>query len=455
MYDKPEELSIRIDEMLDTIGSGRDVEIYLSARKRFSVSVYNDDVESIEESESIGMGVRVIDENREGYAYSTGFDTDIHELVASATANAATCDSDEGLRLPAMKASQSLTGTELGVFNPKLSQREPADKVKAALKLESMTLGRNKSVKRAETTSYSDSSWSYAVGNTNGVKGCANGTIAHCFTMAIADGESEQRTGYGFSIGHEMDDLDFESASNGAVERAVMQLGAKKADSRKVDLVIHPHAAADLLATLAGALNALSVLRKRSLFEGMTDERIASENFTLVDNGLLIGGIGTSPVDDEGMPAEETSLVDKGVLKGYLHNSYTAGIMQTVSTGNASRASYMSSPRVGPSNLLLKEGEKSSDEIIEAVGEGLYVIEFIGSHTGANPISGEISLGVVGLMIRNGDFAEPVKEVTVAGRMLDILKSIEHIGSDMTAVPKNGAIYVPTISVKGIQMAGI
>jgi PmbA protein len=164
----------------------------------------------------------------------------------------------------------------------------------------------------------------------------------------------------------------------------------------------------------------------------------------------------TSPFDGEGVPRQQTALIRAGVLEAYLHSSYTArkAAKGAVSTGNAERGSYRAGPRVAASNLVLTAGLGSLDELVARVGNGLYVESAAGLHSGVNPISGEISVGVTGRMIENGALAAPVREVTIATDFLSLLGSVSDIGGDTRWIPLYGSAYTPSVAVRGITVSG-
>jgi PmbA protein len=143
---------------------------------------------------------------------------------------------------------------------------------------------------------------------------------------------------------------------------------------------------------LAGALSADAVQKGRSLFANLVGEQVGSELFTLVDDGTNVEGPGAAPFDGEGVPSGRTELFTKGVLNGFLHNAYTAHKGGTVSTGNGKRG-YRSPPGVGTSNFYLDAGETSRDELLRRADGGVLIQDVSGVHSGANPISGEFSVG--------------------------------------------------------------
>jgi PmbA protein len=162
----------------------------------------------------------------------------------------------------------------------------------------------------------------------------------------------------------------------------------------------------------------------------------------------------SAPFDGEGTPRGRTPLVRDGKLLAYLHDSYTARRGGADSTGNASRSSYRSPPSVSPSNLLLEPGHLSLDQLIADAGDGVYVTEVAGLHSGVNPVTGRYSVGATGKAIRGGELAEPLREFTIAGELLDTLMAIRAVGSESRWVPFGGSVRTAPMLVGEMAVGG-
>ncbi|HET9249385.1 MAG TPA: metallopeptidase TldD-related protein, partial [Actinomycetota bacterium] len=205
------------------------------------------------------------------------------------------------------------------------------------------------------------------------------------------------------------------------------------------------------LGVLAGALSADAVQKGRSLFAGLVGEQVGAELFTLVDDGTNVDGPGASPFDDEGVPSGRTELFTKGVLNGFLHNAYTAHKGGTTSTGNGKRG-YRAAPGVGTSNFYLDAGETPRDELLRRAEGGVLIQDVSGVHSGANPISGEFSVGATGLRISGGSLGEPLREMTIASTLPDMLTSIAAVGDDLRFFSSVGT---PSVLIGEMTLAGV
>jgi PmbA protein len=225
-------------------------------------------------------------------------------------------------------------------------------------------------------------------------------------------------------------------------------LGACKVKTQRVPVIFDPQMAASFVGSLAGAVNGDMVFKKASFLTGKLGEKVAPESFTVVDDGLLSRGLGTSPFDGEGVATRCTRIVERGVLESYLYDTHTARKAGKSTTGNASRG-YSSLPSIGLNNFYLEAGAASPEEIIRGVKSGLYVTSMLGQ--GANLVTGDYSRGANGLWIENGELAYPVQEITVAGHMLEMLKAIDAIGDDLEF---RGSVAAPTIRFAELAVSG-
>ena len=228
-------------------------------------------------------------------------------------------------------------------------------------------------------------------------------------------------------------------------------LGAAKPATAHVPVVLDQFAAMSFLGVLAGALSADAVQKGRSLFAELVGEQIGSDLFTLVDDGTNVEGPGAAPFDDEGVPTGRTELFTKGVLNGFLHNAYTAHKGSTVSTGNGKRG-YRSPPAVGTTNFFLDAGTSPRDELLRRAEGGVLIQDVSGVHSGANPISGEFSVGATGLRISGGSLGEPLREMTIASTLPEMLQAISGVGDDLRFFSSVGT---PSVLIGEMTLAGV
>ena len=432
--------------------AGEAVEAFAVWGRETEVKVYNGEVEALVSAESRGVGVRVISGGTLGYAYAADPEPDeLADVVSQARTNAALSTVDEGNVLPEPQPIEPLAG----ILLPDLLDATTEEKVALAQAIERACREADQRVKGVESAQYGEGLSRAAIASTTGVE--ASMERGDCWAAAVAlcsDGGDETQTGFGLQIARRPADLEVEAAGREAAERGVRLLGARKPPTGRMPVLLDPFAAASFLGVVTAGLSAESVLKGRSLFAGRVGENIASEHVQLVDDGRELAGPGAEPFDGEGVPTRRTPLIENGVLRGYLHNTYTATRMSTASTGNASRAGFKSTPGVSTTNLILSPGDRSPEQLATGAGRALLVQDLIGVHSGANPISGDFSVGVNGLILSNGSPAEPVREATIASTILDILRDVVAVGNDLRFLPFGGSIGTPTILIGEMTVAG-
>ena len=263
--------------------------------------------------------------------------------------------------------------------------------------------------------------------------------------------DGDTQIGSGTTAARAPSDLDPERAVADGVGRAVRLLGAVKPPSRRVTVVLDPEVTAELLSILGGTLSGDAVLKGRSLFAGREEEAVAAGPVTLLSDPTDPGAFGAGHVDGEGLARRRVPLIEGGTLRGFLYDTASGRRAGRPSTGSASRT-YSSTPGVGAPALTLTPGTRSQAELVAAVGDGVYVQEVSGLHSGVNPVSGDFSVGATGLAIRGGALAEPFREATIASTLQRILLDVVEVGADHEWLP-GGAAGV-TLVVRDISLGG-
>ena len=205
---------------------------------------------------------------------------------------------------------------------------------------------------------------------------------------------------------------------------------------------------------IGGALGANAVQRGRSPFAGRLEEELASDAFVLHDDGRDPAGPASAPFDGEGLPRRRTALIEDGRLRSYLFDTYTANREGGSSTGSAARSGYRTLPTVATSNLIVAAGALSERELLASAGEGVYVTDVAGLHSGVNPVTGVFSVGASGRAIRGGELAEPLREFTIAGELVAMLRGVSEAGSESRWVPFGGSVETPPLLVAEMAISG-
>ncbi len=410
------------------------------------VDVKDGEVDTFLSAKDVGMGLRVLKGNRLGFAYTSDISPgSLEEMVTMALAAADGAAPDEFQRLPSPFSDYP----EIDEGDKGLSSISIEEKIERARALEASARAFDRRVTKIRHATYSDVRHETLILNSLGLEAGFSGT--HCVAVAyvVAEEEGEAQAGFEMDISRYYRELAIEEVGRRAAEKAVGKLKARPVDTCVVNVVLDPMVASELLEVLSGALGADAVQKGKSLFAGKIGEIVASSSLTIIDDGFG-KGVFPSPCDSEGVPSQRTVLLEKGVLKGFLHNSYTAAREGRPSTGNARRISYQAPPDVGPSNLYIEPGSISREELISNVEKGVYVTSAMGVHT-ANPISGDFSVGVEGFWVQGGRSSFPVRGITIAGNILNLLKGVTAVGLDLRFYGRTGS---PTVLIEGLTIGG-
>jgi PmbA protein len=244
-----------------------------------------------------------------------------------------------------------------------------------------------------------------------------------------------------------------EAVGKEAARRTLRRLGARRVPTQRVPIIFAPETARTLIGSIFEAASGDAIWRGASFLAGKLGETIAAPSLTIVDDNIMllptgVGGFGTSPFDDEGLPSQRTIVVENGVLRNYLLNTYTARKLGLKSTHNAARG-LAGAPGVGCGNLFLAPGTLSAEEIVGEVKAGLYVTSLMGF--GTNTVTGDYSRGATGLWIENGQLTHAVEEITIAGNLAEMLRNVTAIGNDLEF---RGSVASPTLRIDGMTIAG-
>lgn len=427
-----------------------DAEVYVSTGTEFTVQVYKGEIESLVSAESRGVGVRTFREHRVGFSYTSDLEPGaLDHLVDEALENGRYNHAEDANVLPETQVIDPLPG----LASAALMELDPQAKIDFTLEMERRAISLDPRVRRVSKALYSDGRGRVEIYNTRGLDATYERTVAYGVLDTIAEQDSEMQSGFAFTHGRDIDDLDLDGVVREAVENAAGLLGARPVPTASVPVVFHPHAAAMILGVLSSSFSADAVIKRRSLLAGKIGQEVGSTIVTVTDDPRLPEGLASRPFDGEGVPSQRNALIAEGVLKSYLHNTYTAMRTSSHSTGSAVR-SYKSVPEVGVSNLVLKPGELSREALLARVDNGLHVEQLSGLNT-VNPVSGEFSLGLTGHWIEKGQLTRPVKELTVAGNVIALLKKVAAVASDTRFVFAGGFIGSPTVLIEELPVGGL
>ena len=437
------------DRVVAQAQPGEQLEAFVSRGGDTEVRVYEGEVEHFVAAQAEGIGIRVVSEGRTGFAYAGTLDTDaIAEVLAEARDNVqfGTVDEWAGLAEP-----DGVAVTEQPLWSDELADCPTERKIQLAKDLEQLTLGVDHRV-RIDDSNYADAYGEAAVATTTGIRQWGRENGCYVSISTLADDGDETQTGFGFSVGRTTDVLDIDRAAKEAADRATRLLGATKPPSKRTTVVLDPFVTAQLLGIISSTLNGEAVVKGRSLFRDRLGDEVAAPFVSLVDDPTNPLAYTATDVDGEGLAARRNPLIENGVLRQFTHNSYSARRAGTVSTGNAVRGGFAGTPGVGALALSLVPGNRSQEELVADIDDGLLVQSVTGIHSGVNPISGDFSTGAAGLLISGGEVGAPVREFTIASTLQRMLLDIVEIGGDLDWLPMRASGV--SLVIRDVTMSG-
>src|SRR5215467_12941201 len=418
--------------------------------EEFSTLVRLGQVETLKESGSKAIGIRVINGQRAASTYSSDFSHEgLDRMLNSALELSRITSEDPYAGIPEPEQLGSIGGN-LDLYSADVYSLPGEERIAYARRAEKAALDYDPRMKNSEGGSFDAATGHKVLANSHGFVGEYRRSYCSVAAIPIAqDPNGAMQRDYWFSVARSLGRLEApEKVGTIAAQRTLRRLGAKKVKTAKVPVVFDPLVANSILDHIFEGVNGDSVYRGASFLAGKLGEKIAGDQVTVIDDGTMPGGFGTSPFDGEGVPSRRTVVIENGVLKSYLLNTYTAKKLGLKTTGNASRG-LAGTPSIGLGNYFLQAGTRTPQQIIGDIKDGLYVTEFLGM--GVNLVTGDYSRGASGLWIVNGELTYPVEEITVAGNLKDIFMNISEIGSDLEF---RGSVASPTIRIDGLTVGG-
>jgi PmbA protein len=432
-------------------GAG-EAEAYASHAENREVRVHGGEVESLTAATQRGLGLRVWIGDRVGYGFGTDLSPEgLSALAGRAVEAARVADEDEFAGPPG--GDGEVPDLE-GLVDPSRVAWSLERIAELALAVERAALEADARIAAVEQAVYFDSGERVAIASSAAAGGEYETSSCYAYLQALAEGDARRETGLGFDLARGPAGLDPAAIGREGAERATAMIGSAKPVSRSCPVVLDPTVAASFVGLLGKAAGADAVQRGRSPLGELLGEAVAAEAFLLHDDGLEAGGIAAAPFDAEGTPRRRTTLIEGGRLATFLHDSYTARRGGAASTGNAGRSGYRVPPGVSASNLVVAPGEASVERLLGEAGDGVYVDDVAGLHSGVNPVTGVFSVGASGRAIHGGELAEPLREFTIASDLISMLRAVRAVGSRPRWVPFGDSVSTPALLIAEMAVSG-
>ena len=428
------------------------VSLSLANSTSFQIDVRENKIESLQESGSSGIHITVSKNKRRSTVSSNDLRIDtLAPLIRSTLEALPFMGEDLFYSLPDPKL-QGCSEGDLEFLDPGFGKINSDKKVSIPFDLEKLTYGIDNRL-RTEQSFYSDSISHIVHADSNGFLEGETKTLYSLGISMVADDNSSftEETNNTKNIARKQTDGWYSTArfyknlspTNDIVDRAchrtLRKLGAKKPPSQEVPVIFSSEMAQSFFSKIASALMGENIFRKQSFLISKLNKAVANSKINLIDNPLLPGKMGSRHFDSEGVKAKPLVLIENGILKSYMLSTYSGNKLGMDSTGHSG----------GISNLILKHGNYTEEELIASVKNGLYLTYMSGQ--GANILTGDFSRGGQGIWIRNGKLEEPVSEFTIASNFPEMMKNITMIANN---VDERSSILTPSIKIKNMRVSG-
>lgn len=426
---------------------GEQAEVYLSRSEERSLARRDGALDVVEAGENVGAAVRVLRDGRAGFAAAGGAAPEMLDaLYERALAQLPHAEPEKGRQLPSAGAGDP--ALEATLWDETLFSR-PWPEAEALLARAEEAARSETRVKRVLRAEYGESRGEVVIANSRGLLVRERGGSAHVSVSAAAESGAETHVGESFLSSRRAAGLDFARAGREAAFFAASLLGAGAAPGGRRPVVFHPRVGAEFLELTAQLLSAEEVQAGRSLLAGKLGKKAASPLVTLRDEPRRPGGPASAAVDDEGVPTADRDMIEKGVLRALFHDTLTAAREGHASNGCAWRGSYEDAPSPSSSNLVLAPGVTPPEALLAGAKAPLLVLDVLGMHM-VDPVSGEFSVGVSGLLVEKGRAGKPFKGAMLSGNLVDLLGRVDAVATDLEW---HGAFACPSFRVSSLDVA--
>lgn len=425
-------------------------ELYYSGAVSMEVSTYKDTIERFASSDGGGACFRCIADGKAGYAATELFTEEAAaELVQNALANAAVIESEDPIILKEVGDTyQACDLKPMKALDASGLQQVSLDLQKKLFEKEKRTTEGTQVIGAYEVRER-------AIMNSKGLDLSHSVSLGLLYPMPVIAEEGEMYDGDEMYLG-DLLKADTNALADAAIAEAVSKIGAETVETKKYNCVFSGRMMGTLLQTFSQVFFADTAQQGLSLLQGKEGEAVASEKVTLVDDPFYADSYIQYPFDAEGSAAYTKNIIENGVFQTFLHNLTTAAKGGCETTGNAGRPGYASPLCIMPYNFYIKPGELNLEQMLEQLGDGIYVTELQGMHAGANPITGDFSLAAAGYLVENGKKTKAIKNFTVSDNFYSFLKKISMVGGDLKfGFPQGQSVFgSPSVRVEDISVAG-
>lgn len=442
------EIASRVAKLASAKGAG-DAEVIIRDGSELTAKVRMGEPELIQEAGSRAVGLRVFCDRKSAITYTSDLRPEaLERWVEGTIALAQLSEPDELNTLPDTGFATDIADLEL--YDPECESMDAAQALRLAIAGEKAALDSDKRITNSEGATWSRILGGVAFANSAGFVGGYRGSYASFSVQPVCDEpDGKKRNGSWWTASRYLKELDSpESVGLEAARRTLRQLGSKKIETGDRVIIFDPEVGRSLVSTVFSVANGSSFYRKSTYLLDRENTQIASDLVTIEDDPLILRAPGSKPFDGEGLPTRKNMIVANGILETVMCDTYTARKLGRQSTGSAGRG-VGGGPGPTTSNLYMKAGTTSREELLAASEGALYVTSMMGF--GFSGITGDFSRGAAGFLIEDGKLGRPVSEITISANFDDMLKGIDMVADDLKF---RSSVSCPTYRINSMIVAG-
>jgi len=425
----------------------KEFELYLEAKEGTNLEVKEGVRDVYENKMGLGFGLRILENHQMSFSYGSDFsDSAIDFVIDQCRQSLPFQNLDKNHTFA--KTQQLPPGPQLA--DPSFSNIAYDEKLDFIFQMEKAAYKMDSKVTDVKYASLDDEMETVYLENSNGMQYQEDRTV-FCASIGVQTGDRD-----GQEIAYEMDsqivfkNLRGDEIAQSAAIHSMDLLDGQPIPNYKGPIILHREVVGELLDIWALSFMGDHVYKKNSYLEGKLGKQIYSKNINLIDDGLMENGMGSSTFDDEGSSKQSTTLIKDGIISGFLYDLYWGLRSGLKTTGNASREDVTAIPELSYSNFYIKSGTKSLDEMLKELDQGILVTDAIGMHN-ADESSGNFSVGIQGLVIKNGQKCQAIRSNVLTGNLHDVFSSVQSVGSDLKFY---GCVGAPSLLIVEGEISG-
>ncbi len=424
-----------------------EVELYIETTNNKTLKLFGGEISNHNISSTFGVTIRAKVNGKMAYAYTECLDDDsIEKTLKQLLVNAKLITSSEEETI--VKSGQVYPKVEVKTSD--YSDVLFDEKVEKLKKINDDALKVDKRIVKIGTCTYSEVTTKIQIINSNGLNLIRNNSYVVAILGVVACSDSDHKVGYAREVKPNFKDIDWSYLVNTATSDALSSLGAGSLPTGSYEVILDSEVATAILSAFMPVFAGESAIKKLTSLTDKIDQQIMGTNISLIDDPFYDKAINKYPFDDEGMPCYCKKVVDKGVFKGFFHNTKTAKVFNTHSTGNGFKTSIASTISTTPTNFYLVPGNKTKDELISSLSHGVLITDVSGLHAGVNTISGAFNLLASGFIIKNGQKERPVNLLVISGNFYEMMNNVEDIGNDLKQII---SVASPSLKIKELLIS--